>query len=44
MRFRQEIYPACEMRPPLKVLSLFRPWRRREMIRDSDGIAEFTAN
>ena len=23
--FRQEIYPGCEMGPPLKVLSLFRP-------------------
>ena len=29
--FPQEIYPGCEMRPPLKVLSCFDSWRRREM-------------
>ena len=27
-----EIYPRCEIGPALKVLSLFGPWRRREMI------------
>jgi hypothetical protein len=30
-RSRYEIFPRCEIDPPLKVLSLFRPWRRREM-------------
>ncbi len=30
-RFQPEIYPGREMSPPLKVLSLFSTWRRREM-------------
>ena len=43
-RSRHEICPDCEIGPPLKVLSLFRPWRRREMIGYTAGTAEFTAN